>query len=84
MPSDYPLPRLGMGAFRLALEAVYKVCHLKQFATDPKATTGAELPYTQFGKPYESTYTFADKMLIWILSQLGKVSPEHLVGESVG
>lgn len=24
--SDYPLARLGMGAFRIALEAVYKVC----------------------------------------------------------
>lgn len=39
--SDYPLARLGMGAFRIALEAVYKVCsgplylaHIETLFTD--------------------------------------------------
>jgi len=35
--SDYPLPRLGMGAFRLALEAVYKVSHTMRMNFKPCA-----------------------------------------------
>lgn len=39
--------------------------------TDKKATTGSELQYTQFGKPYEPTYAFADKMLRRHLKEAG-------------
>ena len=56
---DYPLPRLGMGAFRIALEAVYK------------DKTGEALPYRQFGKPHAATYAFAEKMLRRHLTSLG-------------
>ena len=57
---------------------------LEEPATDPKATTGAELPYTQFGKPYESTYTFADKMLRRHLSDLKEDPEEQLSVYMVG
>ncbi|KAL7423421.1 hypothetical protein Q5752_001001 [Cryptotrichosporon argae] len=49
--SEYPLLRLGMGAFSLAVSEVYK------------ATTGLDLPFTQYGKPHAPTYAFADDML---------------------
>lgn len=42
--SDYPLSRLGMGAFRIALEAVYKVCSgLLQSTTRQNSSTDPDL-----------------------------------------
>ncbi|ORY35621.1 HAD-like domain-containing protein [Naematelia encephala] len=72
--SDYPLPRLGMGAFRIALEAIYKTL------------TGRDLEYTQFGKPHATTYRFAEAMLRRHLSSLGR-DPEsplnvYMVGDN--
>lgn len=61
-----------MGAFSLALEAVYK------------AATGAELPYTQFGKPHTSTYSFADAMLRRHLSEAGEDPDKRLNVYMVG
>ncbi|WWD18993.1 TIGR01456 family HAD hydrolase [Kwoniella shandongensis] len=58
--SDWPIPRLGQGAFRLSLEAVYK------------ATTGLELPYKQFGKPFKATYDFSELSLRRYLSSVGR------------
>lgn len=49
--SDYPVVRLGMGAFSLSVASVFK------------AATGADLPFTQLGKPHHITYEFADRML---------------------
>ncbi|EMD37526.1 hypothetical protein CERSUDRAFT_83262 [Gelatoporia subvermispora B] len=49
--SDFERPRLGQGAFREAFQAVFK------------ALTGAEYPYTQYGKPTQATYKFAEQML---------------------
>ncbi|WOO77237.1 putative CDP-alcohol phosphatidyltransferase class-I family protein [Vanrija pseudolonga] len=49
--SDYPVVRLGMGAFSTSCSAVYA------------AATGLPLPFTQYGKPHRPTYEFADKML---------------------
>ncbi|WWC63245.1 TIGR01456 family HAD hydrolase [Kwoniella dejecticola CBS 10117] len=58
--SDWPIPRLGQGAFRLSLESVYK------------ATTGLDLPYVQFGKPFKATYDFSELMLRRYLKQVGR------------
>jgi len=49
--SDFERPRLGQGSFKEAFQAVFK------------SLTGAPYPYTQFGKPTEATYTFAEKVL---------------------
>lgn len=49
--SDYPVVRLGMGAFSTSCSAVYA------------AATGLKLPFTQYGKPHRPTYEFADAML---------------------
>lgn len=49
--SDYPVVRLGMGAFSLSCNSVYK------------AATGFDLPFTQIGKPHRVTFEFAESML---------------------
>ena len=49
--TDYPSPRLGQGAFKLALQSVYK------------ALTGGEYPYTQYGKPSKATYAYAEQLV---------------------
>jgi len=49
--SDFERPRLGQGAFRDAFQAVFK------------SLTGAQYPFTQFGKPSRATYKFAEQML---------------------
>ncbi|RDX47110.1 HAD hydrolase [Lentinus brumalis] len=49
--SDFPQPRLGQGAFRLAFQAVHE------------ALVGAPYPYVQYGKPTTATYKFAEKVL---------------------
>ncbi|KAG8961902.1 hypothetical protein FRC03_004864 [Tulasnella sp. 419] len=49
--SDYPLSRFGQGAFKDALQAVYK------------SVTGRAYPYVQYGKPHKPTYDFASKVL---------------------
>jgi len=48
-----------MGAFRIALESVYK------------EISGLELPFTQFGKPHKTTYDFAETMLRRHLKEIG-------------
>ncbi|EIW67341.1 hypothetical protein TREMEDRAFT_33906, partial [Tremella mesenterica DSM 1558] len=64
--TDYPLPRFGMGAFRLALAAVYN------------ELTGLDLTYTQYGKPYHETYAFAEKMLRQHIKGMGRDPSERL------
>jgi len=61
-------PRLGQGAFVEAFQAVYKVwklvCewhHVDKVSV--QSLTGNIYPYTQYGKPYEATYRFAETML---------------------
>ncbi|PWN21510.1 HAD-superfamily hydrolase [Microstroma glucosiphilum] len=49
--NEFPVPRLGQGAFADAFKAVYK------------AVTGLDLQYTTFGKPSKLTYEYADKLL---------------------
>ncbi|WVQ68148.1 TIGR01456 family HAD hydrolase [Kwoniella botswanensis] len=72
--SDWPIPRLGQGAFRLSLESIYK------------STTGLELPYKQFGKPFKATYDFSELMLRRYLKEVGR-DPEgelnvYMVGDN--
>lgn len=49
--AEYPAPRIGQGAFRVAFQAVYK------------ALNGKEYPYVQYGKPTKATYAFAEELL---------------------
>lgn len=70
--SDYPVPRFGMGAFRIGLDAVYQ--HL----------TGCALPYTQIGKPFKTTYDFAERMLRRRLDEMGRPSRGELNVYMVG
>ncbi|KAK8239352.1 HAD-like domain-containing protein [Phyllosticta capitalensis] len=49
----YHLSRLGQGGFREALEGVWA-----------KVTAGAQLQKHVYGKPYQSTYEFAEKRLL--------------------
>ncbi|KAJ5156077.1 hypothetical protein N7492_008880 [Penicillium capsulatum] len=52
----YPLPRLGQGGFREALEGVWA-------ATTGGPSKGIELKKTVIGKPYQGTYEFAERQL---------------------
>ncbi|WVR07444.1 TIGR01456 family HAD hydrolase [Kwoniella sp. DSM 27419] len=58
--SDWPIPRLGQGAFRHSLESIYKI------------TTGLDLPYVQYGKPFKATYDFSELMLRRYLASVGR------------
>ncbi|KAI7852373.1 HAD-like domain-containing protein [Circinella umbellata] len=49
--TEFPVPRLGQGSFKLALESVYKTL------------TGTSLQSTSYGKPYPTTYAFAEQVL---------------------
>lgn len=53
----YPLPRLGQGGFREALEGVWA-------ATTGGPSKGIELKKTVIGKPYQPTYEFAERQLL--------------------
>lgn len=53
----YPLPRLGQGGFREALEGVWA-------ATTGGPSKGVELKKNITGKPYQATYEFAEHQLI--------------------
>ena len=67
--SEFERPRLGQGGFREAFGAVYKVRHSPHLYVDGwlnlcfQALTGAEHPYTQYGKPTTETYDFAKRVL---------------------
>ncbi|KAJ5693085.1 hypothetical protein N7462_002508 [Penicillium macrosclerotiorum] len=53
----YPLPRLGQGGFREALEGVWA-------ASTGGSSKGIELIKTVIGKPYQPTYEFAERQLL--------------------
>lgn len=50
-PSEYPMPRMSQGTFRIALEAIYK------------SLTGVELERVVYGKPELATYKYADEVM---------------------
>jgi HAD superfamily hydrolase (TIGR01456 family) len=49
--NDYPVPRYGQGAFKTIVDSLYE------------QTTGHKLQSFMSGKPYRSTYEFADRLL---------------------
>lgn len=53
----HPLPRLGQGGFREALEGVWA-------AVTGGPSKGIELKKTVIGKPYQGTYEFAERQLL--------------------
>ncbi|KAN0064364.1 hypothetical protein ACQY0O_002560 [Thecaphora frezii] len=60
--NDHSVVRFGQGAFRLALENVWK------------HTTGRELEATVFGKPHRLTYDYANELLRDLLVETGTTS----------
>ncbi|KAI9193192.1 HAD-like domain-containing protein [Polychytrium aggregatum] len=60
--NEYPVNRFAQGAFRLALERLYQ--ELK----------GVPLQYTQFGKPTEKTYRFAEAVMEEYALKAGKLA----------
>lgn len=50
--ANYPLPRLGQGAFQASLAGLWR-----------RITGGHELERTSIGKPYGETYRFAERVL---------------------
>ncbi|KAJ7072513.1 HAD-like domain-containing protein [Mycena amicta] len=72
--SDFPINRLGQGAFKAAFQGVFK------------ALTGSEYPHVQFGKPSQPTYDFASKVLRERLEQLsglaGPLPRIYMVGDN--
>ncbi|ETS60294.1 hypothetical protein PaG_05849 [Moesziomyces aphidis] len=74
--NDHSVVRFGQGAFRLAIENVYK------------HTTGREMESTVFGKPYRITYDYANELLRQHLISMAPASSAtaeaaKLVGPSV-
>ncbi|OBZ90468.1 putative CDP-alcohol phosphatidyltransferase class-I family protein C22A12.08c [Choanephora cucurbitarum] len=49
--TDFPAPRLGQGALKVALDSLYK------------ELTGHALQSTSFGKPHKATYQFAEQVI---------------------
>ncbi|XP_073119201.1 cardiolipin synthase (CMP-forming) / mitochondrial hydrolase fusion protein-like isoform X1 [Henckelia pumila] len=67
----FPHERLGMGAFRIALESVFNRIHEKP------------LQYTSFGKPNPSVYRHAEMMLGYLL-QFSSPSNNAMTNADVG
>lgn len=65
--SDYNQPRLGAGAFKLALEGVYR-----------ELSGGMELQQTLFGKPQPVNYAHVDDMLAGLAANLGYDGVHHV------
>ncbi|KAJ3217663.1 hypothetical protein HDU67_007486 [Dinochytrium kinnereticum] len=59
--NDFPQTRFAQGAFRVALEAMYKVI---------AKLTSRDLDYTIYGKPERATYDFAHKTLLQVAQKL--------------
>ncbi|TFJ88675.1 hypothetical protein NSK_000244 [Nannochloropsis salina CCMP1776] len=67
--SGYAVPRLAQGAFLAAWEAVYRACY-----------GGKGIEINRFGKPWESSYRHAEKMLVHearLLGLTGEDLPPH-------
>lgn len=68
--NEYPSPRYGQGAFKTALEAIYK------------RHTGKELESTSFGKPHKATYQYAETILDSLLPDKVKLQRVFAVGDN--
>lgn len=58
--STYSVPRLAQGSFLVALNAVYKTCY-----------GGKDIGVTRYGKPFETSYRHAERMLVHEARLLG-------------
>ncbi|KAI3620313.1 hypothetical protein CBS9595_002280 [Malassezia furfur] len=70
--NDFALPRLGQGAFRTALEAVYK-----------RVTDGDEMNAITFGKPEQMTYEYANELLQMLLNRASNGNDIHVAPENI-
>lgn len=70
--NDFSVARLGQGAFRIALEAVYK-----------ELTGAPGLHAFTFGKPELSTYEYANGLLQDMLQSSATEGPQHVAPEDV-
>ncbi|KAM3582573.1 hypothetical protein VKS41_005217 [Umbelopsis sp. WA50703] len=68
--NEYPSPRYGQGAFKTALEAIYK------------RHTGKDLQSTSFGKPHKATYEYAETVLDSLLPDKVKLQRVFAVGDN--
>ncbi|KAI9283828.1 HAD-superfamily subfamily IIA hydrolase [Umbelopsis sp. AD052] len=68
--NEFPVPRYGQGAFKTALEAIYK------------QHTGKELKSTSFGKPHRATYEYAEKILNSLLPNNTPLQRVFAVGDN--
>ncbi|KAG2177288.1 hypothetical protein INT43_007945 [Umbelopsis isabellina] len=68
--NEYPSPRYGQGAFKTALEAIYK------------RHTGKDLESTSFGKPHKATYQYAETILDSLLPDKVKLQRVFAVGDN--
>lgn len=71
--TDFPAPRLGQGAFKIALDSLYT------------KLTNHELKSTSFGKPHAATYQFAEQVLDSItpnLNDRNKTRSVYAVGDN--
>ncbi|KAH8548665.1 HAD-like domain-containing protein [Umbelopsis sp. PMI_123] len=68
--NEFPVSRYGQGAFKTALEAIYK------------RHTGKELQSTSFGKPHRATYEYAEKILNSLLPDNSKLERVFAVGDN--
>lgn len=69
--ADYPLPRLGQGAFRAAVEGVWK-----------DVTGGIELQRHVLGKPHQATYEFAERRLRQLGGDGAALRHVYMVGDN--
>lgn len=70
--NNFALPRLGQGAFRTALEAVYK-----------RVTDGDEMNAITFGKPEQMTYEYANELLQMLLNRASNGNDIHVAPENI-
>ncbi|CAG8439784.1 7370_t:CDS:10 [Ambispora gerdemannii] len=66
--NEFPIPRFGQGAFRIAFESIYS------------EATGRKLKYELFGKPETSTYRYAERLLADQTYEIYKrrILPKHV------
>ncbi|KAF7301257.1 hypothetical protein MIND_00690500 [Mycena indigotica] len=69
--SDFPVNRLGQGAFKAAFQGVFE------------GLTGSQYPCTQFGKPTKATYDFAAHVLQERLHKMnGHAGRIYMIGDN--
>lgn len=70
--NDFSVARLGQGAFRTALEAVYR-----------RVTDGDEIEAVTFGKPEKVTYDYANGLMQQLLRNSSKDGELHVAPENI-